>query len=248
MAHRSFTFDERRERLDAAQLELARAVEQIASGEQWQAFLDFASHLPSYSTRNCMWLMAQASGTRLGGDGLRGWVPHLAVAGSPRPQEREGATRARTLPVQVDRQGYRRAVGGGPESSRSSQSSPASRPTGAESVPERIRPELLTGEGPAGAWDALAALVEAQGYTIARAPLAPANGTTSFVSHLVTVADRLDEAATVKTLVHELAHVLMHVNVDYHANRGRCEWRPSASPTWCAVSSDSTPTPTASPM
>ncbi len=90
-------------------------------------------------------------------------------------------------------------------------------------IPERMRPELLTGEGPAGAWDALATLVEAEGYTIARAPLAPANGTTSFVSKVVTVADRLEGAAAVKTLVHELAHVLLHVNVDYHGNRGRCE-------------------------
>jgi hypothetical protein len=45
------------------------------------------------------------------------------------------------------------------------------------------------------------------------------------VDHTVTVADRLDGAAAVKTLAHELAHVLMHNGplCDYQANRGRCE-------------------------
>lgn len=39
------------------------------------------------------------------------------------------------------------------------------------------------------------------------------------------MADRLDEAAAVKTLVHELAHVMLHDGpiCDYVANRGHCE-------------------------
>ena len=53
----------------------------------------------------------------------------------------------------------------------------------------------------------------------------PENGTTSFVAKLVTVADRLTDAAAVKTLAHELAHVILHDMplCEYHANRGRCE-------------------------
>jgi hypothetical protein len=92
-------------------------------------------------------------------------------------------------------------------------------------IPEPIRPTLLTGEGPRGVWAALAQLVEARGFTIERAPLFPANGTTSMLSRVVTVANRLDDAAAVKTLAHELAHVLLHSDplCDYHANRGRCE-------------------------
>ena len=39
---------------------------------------------------------------------------------------------------------------------------------GDEEIPEPIRPTLLTGEGPRGAWDALAQLVEARGLTIER--------------------------------------------------------------------------------
>ena len=42
---------------------------------------------------------------------------------------------------------------------------------------------------------------------------------------IVTIADRLDEAAAVKTLAHELAHVLLHCGPTfaYIANRGRYE-------------------------
>jgi hypothetical protein len=92
-------------------------------------------------------------------------------------------------------------------------------------IPEPIRPTLLVGTGPDGAWDALARLVKARDFTIERAPLFPANGTTSMTTKVVTVADRLDGAAAVKTLAHELAHVILHSDpsCDYHGNRGRCE-------------------------
>jgi len=114
-------------------------------------------------------------------------------------------------------------------------------------IPEPMRPTLLAGEGPEGAWDALAALVESHGFTIARTPLFPANGTTSFASKVVTVADRLDGAASVKTLAHELAHVMLHEHADYHGNRGRCESRRNPSPIWCAEHSASRRTRTPSP-
>jgi antirestriction protein ArdC len=99
----------------------------------------------------------------------------------------------------------------------------ASQTDGDGEIPERPRPELLRGQGPAGAWAALADLVAAYGFTLERGELHPANGQTSFTTKVVTVADRLEEAAAVKTLAHELAHVLMHQQVDYGANRERCE-------------------------
>ena len=98
-------------------------------------------------------------------------------------------------------------------------------PDGDGDIPEPIRPTLLAGEGPEGAWDVLAQLVEDRGFRIEREQLFPANGTTSMTTKVVTVADRLADAAAVKTLAHELAHVVLHSdpNCDYHANRGRCE-------------------------
>jgi antirestriction protein ArdC len=92
-------------------------------------------------------------------------------------------------------------------------------------VPELPHPELLTGDGPGGAWDALVSLVEARGFTVSTGELAPANGTTNLLARRVLVADRLDMAARVKTLAHELGHVIMHNGpmCEYHANRPRCE-------------------------
>jgi hypothetical protein len=68
-------------------------------------------------------------------------------------------------------------------------------------------------------------LVAAEGFTVQRGGLYPANGETSFTTKVVTVADRLDEAAPVKTLAHGLAHVMLHQpgQVDYHGSRQRCE-------------------------
>ena len=90
-------------------------------------------------------------------------------------------------------------------------------------IPEPMRPELLNGAGPDGAWSALASIVAAQGFKLERGSLFPANGTTSFDTRSVLVADRLEDAAAVKTLAHELAHVLLHEHADYHQNRARCE-------------------------
>lgn len=92
-------------------------------------------------------------------------------------------------------------------------------------VPEPVRPVVLTGLGPKGAWDALAGLVEAQAFQVERGSLAPANGLTNLASRRVTVSASLEEAAATKTLAHELAHVMMHQpgQFAYQANRGRAE-------------------------
>ncbi len=42
-----------------------------------------------------------------------------------------------------------------------------------------VRPELLTGQAPAGLWDSLTAQVQAHGYTVERGPCGTANGYTN---------------------------------------------------------------------
>jgi hypothetical protein len=85
-------------------------------------------------------------------------------------------------------------------------------------IPESPVPQLLIGEAPAGLWDGLAAQVEAAGYMLSRVPdaaaLGGANGRTDIPQRTVHVRSDLDDAASVKTLAHELAHVLMHANDD----------------------------------
>ncbi|WP_298461217.1 ArdC-like ssDNA-binding domain-containing protein [uncultured Cellulomonas sp.] len=87
-------------------------------------------------------------------------------------------------------------------------------------------PALLTGQAPAGLWDALAAQVTAHGYTVERGPCGGANGYTDPVAHVVRVRGDVDDAQAVKTLAHELGHIQCgHVTdlATYATCRDRCE-------------------------
>lgn len=215
-----YTDDERKARMSAAHAELTAAVEKIASSEDWRAFLDFARKLHTYSAQNRMWLFQQAM--------VRGWDDLGHVAGfrtwlTLGRYVRKGERGLQVLaPVRVkvtDDDGERWVVRG----FKIEHVFATCQTDGDGDIPEQIRPTLLAGAGPVGVWDALAQIVRARGFTIVRTPLFPANGTTSFASRVVTVADRLGGAAATKTLAHELAHVLLHAEVDYHAERGRYE-------------------------
>jgi len=67
--------------------------------------------------------------------------------------------------------------------------------------------------------------VARHGFMVKRADLQPASGVTSLLTKVATVTDRLDEAAAVKALVHELAQVPLHEpnQIETHAKRERCE-------------------------
>jgi hypothetical protein len=97
--------------------------------------------------------------------------------------------------------------------------------TSGEEIPERPAPVLLEGEAPAGLWEGLAALVEADGFTLVTVPDAKAiqgaNGMTDYGARTVTVRMDMDPAAQVKTLAHELAHVRLHGPEDREAGHHR---------------------------
>jgi len=84
-------------------------------------------------------------------------------------------------------------------------------------LPTHPLPELLAGEAPEGLLDALTVHVTNAGYRLAfeelsvpNPGLAGANGVTDYLSRTVTVRSDLSPAQTVKTLAHELGHVLLH--------------------------------------
>lgn len=98
--------------------------------------------------------------------------------------------------------------------------------TSGDPLPERPTPPLLNGHAPPGLWDALASLVEAEGFTVLRVEhegmIHGANGLTDHVRRTVAVRTNMDDAAQVKTLAHELAHVTLHGpdNPDATGHRG----------------------------
>ena len=85
--------------------------------------------------------------------------------------------------------------------------------THGEAIPQRPRPVLLAGQAPDGLWDGLAELVAARGFTLDAAAdagaLGGANGVTDYGERTVTIRTDMDDAAQVKTLAHELAHIVL---------------------------------------
>ena len=98
-------------------------------------------------------------------------------------------------------------------------------------VPQRPMPVLLEGEAPKGLWDGLAGLVAASGFELSRvdgaAQIGGANGVKNYTDRSVKVRCDMDDAAMVKTLAHELAHVRMHDPADaeswHHRGIGEVE-------------------------
>lgn len=86
--------------------------------------------------------------------------------------------------------------------------------TTGDPVPELPRPTLLQGQAPAGLWDGLADQITENGFELrlvsSAAAIGGANGLTDFISKEVSVRMDMEEAAQVKTLTHELGHVLLH--------------------------------------
>jgi antirestriction protein ArdC len=101
--------------------------------------------------------------------------------------------------------------------------------TEGEPLPD-VEPTHLTGAEPEGLWNHLAGLAKDDGYRIERGPCGlGANGYTDFTARLVRIRDDVDAAQAVKTLAHELGHILAdheHRFTDYSTSaacRGRAE-------------------------
>ena len=101
--------------------------------------------------------------------------------------------------------------------------------TDGKALPETPVPRLLQGQAPPGLWDGLTLQVAQHGFTLHDAPdaayLDGANGVTHWLKKTVHVRADMDDAARVKTLAHELGHIVLHNkdNVDAVVHRGVAE-------------------------
>lgn len=101
--------------------------------------------------------------------------------------------------------------------------------TDGEAVPETPHPTLLRGEAPEGLWDGLADQITARGFDLrlvsSSRSIGGANGLTDYMTREVSVRMDMDDAAQVKTLAHELGHVMLHGpdNADAAMHRGIAE-------------------------
>lgn len=206
---------ERREQLEQWQSKLTDKVAELVAGDQWQRWLDVAARFTSYSFRNSVLIMMQrpdatavagyrAWQTSFGRQVNRGEVGIKILAPVTRRADKIGADGR--LVVDQSGQPVKEAqmVGVGLATVFD-----VSQTTGRD-LPVQPAPELPTGQAPPRLWDDLRQFVEQQGFQVTRGACDGANGVTRFAVSEVRVRSDVDDAAAVKILAHEAAHVLLH--------------------------------------
>ncbi len=223
-------------KLDALHERLTAAVEQLVSGDDWRRALEFAARFRSRSFGNTLLIFVQHLDAFEKGRvpdpepsyvaGYKQWqtLGRQVAKGQPGYQIMAPVTGRFATSTPQDSESWRRLgrfekpKPGEVVRSRMVGAKPAyvwdvSQTTG-DPIPERPVPTLLEGEAPVGLWDGLAALAEAEGYRVLRVEheglIHGANGLTDYTARTVAVRTNMDDAAQVKTLAHELAHVKLH--------------------------------------
>lgn len=236
MATREQNRQAREVKLDELHEKLTDAVELLVSGEDWARALSFAARFRSRSFSNVLLIWAQHGAAFEAG---RVPVPAPSyVAGYKQWQQlgrqvEQGQTGYQILAPVTGR--FASANPADPELWRRLNRGEKPKPgevvrtrmvgvrptyvwdasqTAGDPIPESPAPTLLKGDAPDGLWDGLALQVRAAGFEVLQVPhegmIHGANGITDFAARQVTVRENMDPAAQVKTLAHELGHVLMH--------------------------------------
>ena len=203
----------RRETVEHLHQQLSDNIASLDDKEAWQRWLSMAGKLHRYSFGNVLLTLLQKQDATMIA-GYRAWqaLGHQVRRGEkaikilgPVTRRVELVDRVTGTPIR-DAEGrpqyVRQMIGVRPVSVfDASQVDPP-----VETPPE---PKLLRGEAPPGLWDSLAELVAAQGFRLTRGDCGGANGLTDFIGGEVRVRDDVDDAQAAKSLIHELAHVLI---------------------------------------
>ncbi|MBF4768602.1 serine/arginine repetitive matrix protein 2 [Nocardioides agariphilus] len=226
----------REAKLEALQQELTESVAALVTGEDWKRALTFAAQFRSRSFNNAMLIYAQHYSAfnegRVSGPtptyvaGFHQWLSlgRQVVKGQHGYGILAPVTARFASARPSDAASWRRlSRGEKPRAGESVRSKlvglkPAHvwdvSQTAGDPVPELPRPTLLHGQAPAGLWDGLADEITALGFELrlvsSAAAIGGANGLTDLLAHEVSIRMDMDDAAQVKTLAHELGHVLLH--------------------------------------
>lgn len=241
----------REARLEAVHEKLTEAVSALVTGDDWKRSLEFAATFRSRSFNNSMLIYIQHYAAHQEGRvpeptpryvaGFKQWLSlNRHVMKGQGGYAILAPVTARYVSSTPQNSGSWRRLGRGEKPARGE--SVRSRLVGlkpayvwdisqtdGESIPETPRPSLLKGQAPAGLWDGLADQIEAHGFGLRlvsnATAIGGANGLTDYLTREVSVRMDMDEAAQVKTLAHELGHVLLHRpdNADAAMHRGIAE-------------------------
>ncbi|QPR38077.1 ArdC-like ssDNA-binding domain-containing protein [Brevibacterium casei] len=226
----------REAKLEDLHAALSSAVEHLVSGEDWVRALAFAARFRARSFSNTLLIWEQHQAAHEAGlapepfpsyvAGYRQWqgLGRQVQKGQPGYQILAPVTGRFATATPQDAESWRR-LGKGEKPrvgevvrTRMVGVRPAyvwdASQTAGDPIPEPPAPKLLEGEAAAGLWDGLATQVEAAGFSVVRVPhegmIHGANGLTDYTANTVAVRENMDPAAQVKTLAHELGHVLLH--------------------------------------
>ncbi len=224
-------------RIAEAQQVLAAEVAKLTTGDDWRRFLDFQAKLHAYSPNNVMLVVAQHA--KAFADGLvpAKQPSHLAGFNTwralGRSVDKGQHGYAILAPCRYDRriaadssgQGRPLAMGELPAPHEQVESRKVLAgfrvehvfdvsQTSGVALPEPPRPVLLVGEAPVGLGAAVLAIIEGRGFRVDAvadaSALQGANGQTNWGLRTVLIRSDMDDAAMVKTLIHEAAHCLLH--------------------------------------
>jgi hypothetical protein len=241
----------REEKLEAIQQQLTTSVSALVTGEDWKRALEFAARFRSRSFNNTMLIYVQHHAAYQQGlvpepiptyvAGFKQWLSlnrHVMKGQSGYAILAPVTARfASTTPRNTE--SWRRlGRGEKPQQGEVIRSKLVGlRPahvwdicqTDGVPIPETPRPTLLQGQAPEGLWDGLADQITAHGFQLrlvsTAASIGGANGLTDYTTREVSVRMDMDDAAQVKTLAHELGHIMLHGpdNADAAMHRGIAE-------------------------
>ena len=209
----------RQEEIEALTEQLNAAVVELTSSAQWVEMLKFSAKLTTYSPTNVLllWLQCEQRGaplTRVAG--YRKWqsLGRQVVKGSKSLAVIAPVRRRLSVAEALERQ----AKG---ERAFDSDGRPVMvvrgfklervfriEDTDGEPLPEAPEMGYVTGDTPEGAWEALAGLVAAHGFTLTANPEdGETRGHTNYKDRTVNVDPKFSLPERVHVLVHELGHV-----------------------------------------
>lgn len=213
------TAEERRADADRLHESIGTQLEELTSTEGWATFLRLATGFHRYSLSNVLLIQAQCPGaTRVAG--FRQWQARgRQVRKGERAIKIFGYSTKRIEPDENsdEDEGTTRIYYPVLSVFDISQTDPID---GDDEVPE-LAPRL-TGDDPTGIYDATAAWLTEQGWTVTREALNGEDGSTSIEgSRRVRIHDDLSPAHAAVTILHEAGHALLHSTItDYHQHRG----------------------------
>lgn len=215
---RGLTPEQRRERLNHAHEQLQSAVEQLTSSQGWRSMLAARAWLRRYSLSNLLLITEQcpdATDVRPMGEWNRAGrhirkgekaIKILAPLRYRTDPETDDDTDSAT---HTDGAGATDRPGRQVRGFKLVSVFDVTQTEGAE-LPdaEPARPQELRGLAPDALWDQVAGLITGRGFEIERGDCGPAYGWVEFTKRTVRVRAGVEPAQAVKTLVHELAHIV----------------------------------------